>query len=376
VDARMNFTTLAAGSCWAAVLLLSISGPAFAQECAIDLRNWGYMPRPNYQPVFQEYSPTVSAGQDGGVVIGFVTHDNTGLATRAHPPFSLHIIRFSSEGSFIDQHVIPSSSWEENGLFLTAEGNLLVRAGDKLRLFSKSMTLLTERELTPTKDSPIKSWEIFPLPDRSAFLLYNFRRAETSIEILNSADLVQIKGCHYSPHQSIYSVSKRFILSWLPSPSNDGALRTITISQPCGSIQYQVTWHGDPLGASLVGDDGLILAGTSPEVEFRTLEGARVLWKASFDKRHDEATDHVEASADGRILVVAVKTFAGGNRFLDISSHLRSERLVVYKSSNGERIKEVRVNPQAPSVFGFSLAPDGHILAIVADGTATIIRLE
>jgi len=130
------------------------------------------------------------------------------------------------------------------------------------------------------------------------------------------------------------------------------------------------------LGASLVGDDGLILAGTSPEVEFRTLEGARVLWKASFDKRHDEATDHVEASADGRILVVAVKTFAGGNRFLDISSHLRSERLVVYKSSNGERIKEVRVNPQAPSVFGFSLAPDGHILAIVADGTATIIRLE
>ncbi len=51
-------------------------------------------------------------------------------------------------------------------------------------------------------------------------------------------------------------------------------------------------------------------------------------------------TDHVEVSADGEIFAIAVKTFAGGNRFLDISSHLKRERVVVYKSGDGKRIKK------------------------------------
>jgi hypothetical protein len=125
-----------------------------------------------------------------------------------------------------------------------------------------------------------------------------------------------------------------------------------------------------------VGDDGLLVAGGSSRIQFLTADGTKPVWQDSFDKHNDLVSDHVETSASGEILAIAVKSFSGGNKFLDISPRLRHERIVVYKSTNGSRIKEIRVSPDAASVFGFALSADGKTVATVADGYLEIVPIN
>ncbi len=173
---------------------------SFAQKHHIDLTEWGCKPRPNFRPVVQRYSQCISVGPGGRVAVGFVTRDRTGLATRTLPPLSLHVIQFGSEGAFLRQDIVPTSSWDDNSILFTARGDLLVRSGEKLRLFSAMILQMSEIELKTTTYSPIISWEIFPRADRSAVLLYNFRREETSLQLLNSVDLAPLKRCVYDPY--------------------------------------------------------------------------------------------------------------------------------------------------------------------------------
>jgi hypothetical protein len=113
--------------CFAAMFLLGAE-TSFAQKHHIDLTDWGYKPRPNFRPVVQRYSQCISVGPGGRVAVGFVTRDRTGLATRALPPLSLHVIQFGSEGAFLRQDIVPTSSWDDNSILFTARGDLLVRS--------------------------------------------------------------------------------------------------------------------------------------------------------------------------------------------------------------------------------------------------------
>ncbi len=170
-------------------------------------------------------------------------------------------------------------------------------------------------------------------------------------------------------------MSDQFFASLSSGPASDPLLRKVTVSQVCGNEVYQYNWHGDLTAAFLVGDDGLLLAGSSTNIEFRRSQGTKVLWRDSFEKHHDQLANHIETSADGKILVVAVKTFGGGNGRLDISQHLKAERLAIYDSSSGERIKVISVTPISTSIFGFSVAVDGRHLAYLADGVVEIVSI-
>lgn len=139
-------------------------------------------------------------------------------------------------------------------------------------------------------------------------------------------------------------MSDQFFASLSPGPASDPLLRKVTVSQVCGNEVYQYNWHGDPTAAFLVGDDGLLLAGSSFSKESR---------HNTFVPCHDQVANHIETSADGKILVVAVKTFGGGNGRLDISQHLKAERLAIYDSTSGERIKVISVTPIATFNFWF-----------------------
>jgi hypothetical protein len=356
------------------ILLLLTAVPATAQERLIDLRKWGYKPREN-KAILQQFSQFISVGAEGQVAVGFVTRERFGLATRALPPLSFHIIRFDRQGVVLDQHEFPTASWTENSIFFGPTGGLLVRTGEKVRLFSAKMELVTERALSPTKDSPIISWKISRSPDASNFLFYNFRREQTSIELVDSLNLALMSSCPFNPYDRVTSVSDQSISFEAPSPANDHLLRKTIVSKVCGPIQYEYTWHGEPLHAVLVADKGLLLAGTSSQIKFVGPGGKQVLWEDSFEKHHDQVTDNVQTSADGEILVVVVKTFSG-SRLLDSSLHLKRERLVVYRTGDGKRLKEIEVHPEAPLVFGFSLSSDGKTLAVLADENVHLISID
>jgi hypothetical protein len=63
----------------------------------------------------------------------------------------------------------------------------------------------------------------------------------------------------------------------------------------------------------------------------------------------------------------------GGSKILDISSHLQSAKIVVYKASDGAQLAEVpielRENPGLTMLLlEFALSPDGSQLAVLSGG--------
>lgn len=358
------------------VFLQLFSTPAQDQARRVDLREWGYRVPESPSSKFQIRLSThiISVGQDGQIVTGFVTRDRTGLATRKLPPLSLHVVRFKKNGEFSSQEIIPTPSWNENAILSGAAGSLLIRTGSKLSLFSSSMQRLGEKQLPPTPNSVLINWQIFALPNRQSFLLYNFHGPDTTIELLNWTDLQPIRKCAYSPHDQVLSVSNRNILSSYPGARENPLNRRVGISEICGPFQFSYSWDGDPTSAVLADDSSIILAGGGSSVSF--VVNAKERWKHLFNKKSDVVSDHVEVSADGQFLAIAVKQFKGGSRAFDVSSKLKSINVIVYQVRTGEKLLEVPVNPTPSWTFDFALSPQGDLLAIISDGLLEIVSLR
>src|SRR5512142_3178489 len=69
----------------------------------------------------------------------------------------------------------------------------------------------------------------------------------------------------------------------------------------------------------------------------------------------------------GDRIAVDVLTLRGGNRFLDISSHVTSRRIAVYDIEAGKELASIPVRTSHLSSFDFDLSPNGRHLAILED---------
>lgn len=359
------------------IYLTLVCIPASAQErVRVDLRGWGYKSPQSDASRFQTQLSyqIISVAPNGEVVVGFVTRDRTGLATRELPSLSLHVLRFAKDGKLLSQGSVPTQNWYANAVFYGSNNTLLIRAGTKLYLFSVNMEQLAEKELPPTPDSGMIDWIIRPLPDRDAFLLYHYRRADTSIALLRWSDLKPTKECAYNPYDELLSVSKRNLLSFRPGGAKDPLGRTAEVSEICGSSRFAYSWRGDATSAALLDDDSLILAGGRSSVS--VVADGKVRWTDAFDRKSDVISSHVEVSADSQMIAIAVEKFAGGSQFLDISQKLKGVRIAVYQAKNGKKISESVVNPSPTDGFDYALSPNGDVLAIVSDGFVEILSLN
>jgi len=70
-----------------------------------------------------------------------------------------------------------------------------------------------------------------------------------------------------------------------------------------------------------------------------------------------------------------VDTWRGGSRFFDISGKLVARRIVVY-DEKGNELASVPVSTAYKLDFDFSLSPDGHRLAILDEGTVTVVDVQ
>jgi hypothetical protein len=356
--------------CWTCVLFSGLQ--VGAQVRRVDLREWGYKSPEKPRQVFlaQLSSHMISIAENGDVLVGFVTHDRTGLVTREIPALSFHVLRFTSGGAFLSQKTFPTASWHENAVLAGIDGNVLIRTGDKLRLFSADFESLAERELPPTPKGVFLKWQIFPLGNRTAFVLYR----DSSIELVDWRGLKTIKNCAFNPFESLHSAAQKNLLSFHGSPPSDPLLRRVEVDEICGPAQFSYSWVGDPVDATLVNDDDIFLAGGGSTVRY-VVKG-QVQWKDAFDKKNDSVSDQVEVDGDGQLVAIAVKRFAGGSEGLDIAPKLKAASMVVYQVSSGRRILETRVEPPRPSQFGFALSPKGDVLAIMSDGFLEIIPIK
>jgi hypothetical protein len=358
---------------WCLVCFFALVSRVSAQLKRVDLSQLGYKPPENVSGEYYKQMPAqlISIGQNGELVASFVTRDSFGLATRDLPPLSLHIVRLTKEGKVLSQGLIPTPSWYENAIFFGSNGNYLVRAGDKVILLSPSLEQLAEKQIPVSRNGALVYWHVFPLPNRKSALLYGDLLPDQRASLLSWDDLKPITECNEGPYQSVESVSNRNLLVRY---AGRGLNRQIQIREICGAAQLSYSWRGDPLGAVLTSDNTFLLAGTSPVIRF--VAGDKVQWSDTFDKKSDMVDRHVEVGADGHLLAIAVKTFAGGNRFLDVGRHLKSIKIVVYEAATGKRLLEIPVIPTPSSMFDFALSPQGNTLAIVSDGILSIVPSE
>jgi len=332
------------------------------------LRAWGYK---SMQSLLLNDSPVVSIGLDEQVVVGFITCDREGLATRTLPPFSFHVIRFTEEGQFISEHLVPTSSRNENSIQLLADGSVVIRAGDRLKLLSPTMELISDRDLWPENRGYLDLRPIvFVSPDRQHFLIHNLKHHDSSIELLYSSTLTAKLQCRFDEYDKPLGLSNRSLLYRTPyaPPTNK-----FVVAIPCSNIEYEYI-RTDPGNSVAIVNEDLVLT-NGPKITFLENSATKTRWQDSFDTHHEVIGDHIEVNADGSRIAVSVRFFVGENRFLDISGHLKGMKIVVYRCLDGKRLAEIPVNPPTPSEFGFSLSPSGDVVAVYADGQLNITKV-
>lgn len=359
---------------WLRVCLVCVFSAAsgFATELPrVDLHKWGYTT--GEQPASSGFVPTsvfhlVSVGMNGDIIVGFLTRDRKGLTTRELPAFSLHVLRFREDGMLLSQTAIPTENRNENAVFSGIDGRILVRAGSKLDLFSDKFELLAKKDLASTPGSAFYKWKIFPLPERAAFLLYEFQRDNTSTELVDWHDLQSVRRCSLHQHNQLLSVSRNNVLWLHPTPGNAPLLRSIEISKICGPSQLSYSWKDRSTHAELITDQSIIVAGGAGSSTVDYVKSGKIQWTDSFNKKSDVISNHVEVSSAGTTVALEVNTLTGGSTLLDIPRKLKQIRMIVYKANSGRRALNLSVKGSAPKEFDFALSPKGDVLAIVSDG--------
>jgi len=73
---------------------------------------------------------------------------------------------------------------------------------------------------------------------------------------------------------------------------------------------------------------------------------------------------------------VDILTTRGGNRALDISSHVTARRVAVYDIEAGKQQSSTPVSAKHKYRFQFDLSPDGRRLAILEDDVVKVVDLK
>lgn len=353
-----------------------------AQVQRVDLRQWGYSP-PGESGVFLwsriEQGQTISIGSKGDVFVGFVTRDRTGLVTRQLPAFSFHVLKLSKDGALISEQAFPTASWDHNAVFSGIDENLLIRTGDKLRLFSPEFEQLAERNFPMTPEGKEFYWRIFPLQDRKAFILYRVdtythnAQRNAVIELIGWRDFKPLAECEIDRYRQPLSASERNLLTFQNGGLGQAMRRRVFVDQICGPPEFSYTWEAGPTSASLVSNDGIFITGGDETVTYVSQNAVK--WKDAFKKNSETVNQRVEVDESGHLGAVAVLKWGGGSEFLDIDRKLKAVKVVVYEVSTGKRVREILVQPLPSVQFDLAISPDGKTLATIADGFLEITPL-
>ncbi len=258
---------------------------AFALQVAargqtIELKAWGYAP-PARRPA--RFSPEATANPhpigiypNGSVVVSFATSEGAVLGSREQPGLTLHLVTFDRKGQFLGQKTWKTTDWYENGVFVSPEGNLLVRTGTTLRLYSRDADLVAERDLGG------EDITVLPSSGGSAFALISDRQPY-QLDLLSAKDLTSLKTCSYPNYGRVTSVSEHNVLLRLSSPPSDLLLRTVEVHEICGPKQFTYKWNKLPLTATLLDDTRTAITGPNLIVMNRDV----TVWADSFKARHE-----------------------------------------------------------------------------------------
>jgi hypothetical protein len=106
--------------------------------------------------------------------------------------------------------------------------------------------------------------------------------------------------------------------------------------------------------------------------------GGQVRFRSNLAKYEsaDSLWEPIRVSARGDRMAVHILTLRGGNRTLDIGSHVTARRIAVDDIDAGKEIASIPASVKYHYRFAFDLSPDGRRLAIWEDDAVRVVDLD
>ncbi len=371
--------------------------PPTVKTAALNLRDYGWQ---TPDPIHPHETDTVERRSIvidhlGRVLVGFAVRERSGLVTHEQPALAFHVVRLSPDGKADLSLSLPANGWRDNSIYLSDTDQIIVRANDRIQ-FLQVDPGNTEKESWNTLVSCSFRCKVKQSPTGRTLFLYT-ADADPPLTIIHTSQSPTLKRCGKAP-QSIESFEDK-IQNYPQSITDEFAyfsgqtrrLDLFTYRWPLCDYEHRVEMPLHIRGRFTVLNDQSFVANadfvanalTKPDSDaLRTLvvisSDGHVKFRQPMAKHEswDNFWAPIRSSERGDRIAVDMLTTRGGNRTLDISSHVTSRRIAVYDIEAGKELASIPVNPKHRYRFEFDLSPDGHRLAILEDDTVKVVDLE
>lgn len=342
------------------------------------LRTYGWQP-----PESREIdSPSIAVDHKDRVVVGFTVRERNGLVSRNQPSLSFHIVRFSSDGKADLSLSLPTNAAGRTAIYLSDSDQIIARANDNLQL------------LQPYEGNPLATvWKVLAPCTARCRVTQSHSRHTLHLYTENADPPVTLVRLSQQPVSQGCGKARQFIRSAEDSIQN--------YPQSITDEFAYFSRDGDPYrwalcdyerrvelplriqGRWMVLNEELFVLDTYSSrtahtgVEVISSDG-QVRFRPNLAKHEsaDSLWEPIRASARGDRMALHIRTLRGGNRTLDIRSHLTARRIAVYDVAAGKEVASIPASLKYHYHFAFDLSPDGRRLAILEDDVVRVVDLN
>jgi len=349
----------------------------------IKLRTYGWEP-PQPRGI-DSPSPSIAIDHKDRVLVGFTVRERNGLVTRDQPSLSLHIMRFAPDGKVDLSLSLPTNAAGRTGIYLSDTDQIIARANNSLQL-------LQEDEGNPEGGiwkilAPcVEGCRVKQSHSRHTLILFT-ENANPPVTLIRFSQQPALQSCG-KPHQSIES-PEDFIQNYPQSITDEFAyfsgsqgLERFTYRWPHCDYEHRVELSASVSGHLVLSNDLFVSTTYSGRTRHNGVEvissDGQVRFRSDLTKHEsgDNFWEPIRASDRGNRIAVHILTLRGGNRTLDIGSHVTARRIAVDDIDAGKEIASIPASVKYHYRFAFDLSPDGRRLAIWEDDAVRVVDLD
>jgi hypothetical protein len=356
----------------------------------------------------RSYPETQLAVTDHVVAVAIGNVDSSELRRApGHPtfvPWNVILVLFDSTTGKMLTKTGPWRADFSFRLFATANGDFVLQLrhyhgtdsipSEDLHLISPSGEEIKVLTLSPASRDPAnRPYFILSSPSRHTLLVGHFLDDGKHYEMLDSDTLASGMSWTDGTHDPlIVALSDKELLavgapaSGKPSGGSqplyvrtiDGPWRSLPVSFETGSREPDLGGHDD---ITFLSDH--LIAGIEPSVLSNPVRlkliqtDGTVVFSSTVQAHADlgSSVGPIQASADGRYFAIVESPISWLWRQLDMVLWPDDLYVVIWSASSPTPVKKLNLGPQGGVIGGFSLSPDGSLVAVVNRGKVEVVRL-
>jgi hypothetical protein len=372
---RYSVSTLLGMLVWTTYPVLGQS--LTADTFTLSLRGYGWEP-----PERREVNgPSIVVDHAGRVLLAFTVRESNDLVTRDKPSLSFRIMRFGRDGKADLSLSLPTNAGGRNGIYLSDTDQIIARANGSLQLLRADESNPKEgvwKILAPCTLRCLVEQSV----TRHTLFLYT-PGADPPSMLIRLSQQPMVRGCGKA--ERLIESNDDKIQNYPQSITDEFAYFSLsghTYRWPLCDYEHRFEMPPQIYGRWKVLNDKFFALNTSSDRKGHTDWGLEVISSDGQVKFRQDMVGHESAGAPiwsserGDRIAVGIFTRRGGNRKLDISSHVTAGRIAVYDIESGKELASVRVNTKHRYGFEFDLSPDGNRLAILEDDAVRVVDLK